>query len=240
VDLPDPIPPVKPTTSMADKERIITLRRPDAQLFSPRADERLAAARAQGKRARAVLAGRLGEWPPNSPGSLNAWLLLVTTKPPVWRDPVLTWQDRPLTLGEVNESFFYPDPLGFWTEIRRWSLELFHLRNPTFALGESLSLTTLLHVGDDSKRLDVALERLAPRVVLFLDEPSWLASGLVVAKPVKHYIKDPHRSGQVYEGLWGLTADGMVVGKSPQHPTTHKLYNDADMLGFLRSAPIPA
>ena len=224
---------------MADKERIITLRRPESLLFSPRADERLTAARAQGKRARAALAGKAGEWPANSPGSLNAWLLLVTTKPPVWRDPMLTWQDRPLTLGETNESFFYPDPLGFWREIRRWSQALFRLRYPTWSLGEALALTSLLHVGAEPARFRTAFDLFLPRVVLFLDEPSWLASGLVVPKPVQHYIKDPHRSGQVYEGFWGEAADGVVVGKAPQHPTTHKLYRAEDMLGFLRSAPIP-
>ncbi|HEX2119960.1 MAG TPA: hypothetical protein VHF91_12300, partial [Acidimicrobiales bacterium] len=118
-------------------------------------------------------------------------------------------------------------------------LELFRLRNPTWGLGESLSLTTLLHVGDDPKRLAAALALFAPRVVLFLDEPSWVASGLEVKKQVKHYIKDPHRAGQVYEGFWGEMADGVVVGKSPQHPTTHNLYRAEDMAGFLRAAPIP-
>jgi hypothetical protein len=199
----------------------------------------LAAARSQGKRARKALAGKMGEWPDNSPGSLNAWLLLVTTKAPVWRDQVLDWHEQPLTLGDVHENFFYPDPLGFWTEIRRWALELFRLRNPTWSLGESLTLTTLLHVGDDPGRLSGALDVLRPRVVLFLDEPSWLASGLQVARPVKHYIKDPHRAGQVYEGFWGETGDGIVVGKAPQHPTTHNLYRSEDMAGFLRAAPLP-
>ncbi len=224
---------------MADKERIITLRRPDSLVFSLNADERLAAARALGKRSRNALAGKAGDWPPNSPGSLNAWLLLVTTKPPVWRDPVLTWKDRPLTLGEANESFFYPDPLGFWSEIRRWSQELFRLRYPTWGLGESLALTSLLHVGDDPTRFRTAFDLFSPRVVLFFDEPSWAGSGLDVGKTVNHYIKDPHRSGQVYEGFWGELADGVVVGKAPQHPTTHKLYRAEDMTGFLRSAPLP-
>ena len=187
---------------------------------------------------RAALADRAGAWPANSPGALNAWLLLVTTKPPVWRDPVLTWKDHPLALGEVNESFFYPDPLGFWTEVRKWALELFKLRNPTWSLGESLSLTTLLHVGDDPGRFARAFDALCPRIVLFLDEPSWLASGLVVTHPVNHYIKDPHRTGQVYEGFWGVLADGVVVGKAPQHPTTHNLYRAEDMVSFLRSAPV--
>ena len=223
---------------MADKDRIITLRRPDSLLYSPRADDRLAAARAQSKRARAALVGRAGEWPANSPGSVNAWLLMVTTKPPVWRDPVLTWQERPLALGEVNENFFYPDPLGFWTEIRRWALELFKLRNPTWGLGEALTLTSVLHVGDQPDRLTAALRLCKPRVVLFLDEPSWNLSGLEARKQVNHYIKDPHRPGQVYEGFWGELADGVVVGKAPQHPTTHKLYRAEDMVGFLQAAPI--
>jgi hypothetical protein len=223
---------------MADKQRIKTLRRHDSLLFSPRADERLASGRAAGKRERAALAGRIGDWPANSPGSLNAWLLLVTTKPPVWRDPFLAWHDHPLTLGEVNESFFYPDPLGFWTEIRRWALQLFHLQNPTWALGESMSLTTLLHMGDQPERFANAFERMSPRVVLFLDEPSWLASGLEVHRTVKHHITDPHRAGQVYEGFWGQLDSGVAVGKSPQHPTTHNLYRQDDMATFLRAAPI--
>ena len=218
---------------------IITLRRPDSLLYSPRADDRLAAARAQGKRSRAALVGRAAEWPANSPGAVNAWLLMVTTKPPVWRDPVLTWHERPLVLGEVNENFFYPDPLGFWTEIRRWALELFKLRNPRWSLGEALTLTSVLHVGDQTERLTSALALCKPRVVLFLDEPSWAQSVLEVKRQVKHYIKDPHRAGQVYEGFWGEMADGVVVGKSPQHPTTHKLYRAEDMVSFLRAAPIP-
>jgi hypothetical protein len=139
----------------------------------------------------------------------------------------------------VNENFFYPDPLGFWTEIRRWTLELFKLRNPTWSLGEALTLTSVLHVGDHADRLTAALALCKPRVVLFLDEPSWLLSGLEAKKQVNHYIKDPHRANQVYEGFWGELADGVVVGKSPQHPTTHKLYRAEDMVSFLRSAPIP-
>ena len=164
---------------------------------------------------------------------------MVTTKPPVWRDPVLTWKEQPLTLGEVNENFFYPDPLGFWTEIRRWALELFKVRNPTWSLGEVLTLTSVLHVGDQPERLTAALELCRPRVLLFLDEPSWVLSGLDAKKQVNHYIKDPHRTNQVYEGFWAELADGLVVGTSPQHPTTHKLYRAEDMVGFLRSAPIP-
>jgi len=152
---------------------------------------------------------------------------------------MMNWVERPLTLGDTNENFFYPDPLGFWTEIRRWAQELFRLRYPTWGLGEALALTTLLHVGDEPSRLANAMELFAPRVVLFLDEASWQAAGLKVASPVHHHIKDPHRAGQVYEGFWGRTDDGVVVGKAPQHPTTHNLYQAEEMLAFLEGAPLP-
>jgi hypothetical protein len=119
-------------------------------------------------------------------------------------------------------------------------MELFRLRHPSWGLAEALSLTTLLHVGDRADRLSHALQLFSPQVVLFLDEPSWAASGLQVTRPAKHFIKDPHRVGQVYEGFWGETPEGVVVGKSPQHPTTHNLYRADDMAGFLRAAPLPA
>jgi hypothetical protein len=41
----------------------------------------------------------------------------------------------------------------------------------------------------------------------------------------------------VYEGFWGATADGTVVGKAPQHPAMHNLYRAEDMDRFLASAP---
>ena len=164
--------------------------------------------------------------------------MLVTTKPPTWRDPLVRWEDLPPSLGQAHEGFFYPDPLGFWAEIRRWSLELFHLRHPAWGTPEVLSLTTLLHMGGEPDRLVRAMELSSPQTVLFLDDPSWQASGLEV-RQVHHHIVDPHRPGQVYEGFWGHTPDGRVVGKSPQHPTTHNLYRAEDMLDFLRSAPEP-
>lgn len=208
-------------------------------LFSPRADDRLRAAATVGRRARRALEARAADWPPNSPASINAWLLLVTTKPPTWRDPLLQWDERPPALGQAHQGFFYPDPLGFWAEVRRWSLELFRLRHPEFGLTEALALTTLLHLGDEPGRLGRAIELSSPHVLLFLDEPSWEASGLQVRQE-PHHITDPHRPGQVYQGFWGHTGDGRVVGKSPQHPTTHNLYRAEDMLEFLRAAPGPA
>jgi hypothetical protein len=210
----------------------------DSPLFSPNPDDRLRSAAKVRRRDRRALERQAADWPPNSPASINAWLLLVTNKPPIWRDPLVRWDDRPPSLGHPNEGFFYPDPLGFWAEVRRWALELFRVRRPDWGLPEALSLTTLLHLGGVSERLHQAMELSSPQTILFLDEPSWEASGLEV-RQVPHHIADPHRRGKVYEGFWGHTADGRVVGKSPQHPTTHHLYRSDDMYGFLRSLPPP-
>ncbi len=236
MDLPDPIPPVRPTTSISRRPYHRPIR-PDPRLFSPRAAERLVAARSQNRRARKALEDGAADWPDNSPGSLVAWLLLATTKPPVWRDPLILWDEHPLTLGRPHPNFFYPDPLGFWAEVRRWSVELVRLEAPELAPSDALALTTLLHVGGDAARLARAMALFSPRVVLFLDEPSWTLAGLDVRR-TPHYIDDPHRAKQAYEGFWGRTADGLVVGKAPQHPTTHNLYRWEDMAAFLRSAPL--
>ena len=71
------------------------------------------------------------DWPPYSPGSVNAWLLLVTTKPPSWQDDLVRWEEQPLTLGKAHEGFFYPDPLAFWAEVRKWTVELFVDADPS-------------------------------------------------------------------------------------------------------------
>ena len=209
-------------------------------LLSPRADERLDAARREStsRRTLKALTERANGWPPFSPGSMNAWLLFVTTKTPNWRDAFLTWPEGPLTLGEPHEGFFYPDPLGFWAEVRRWSVELFRRHQPTWGAPEALTLTTLLHVDGEPERLTRALDLLEPRTILFLDEPSWEKSGLTIVRRQSHSIADPHRAGQVYEGFWGRH-DSIVVGKSPQHPSTHNLYRATDMLEFLRGALLP-
>ena len=213
----------------------------DARLFSNDPEDRLDAARAQGRRSTKALADRVGDWPANAPGSLNAWLLLVTTKSPAWRDPMIQWKDHPLCLGAPNQGFYYPDPMGFWIEIRKWAVELFRLRQPRWSATEALALTTLLPSAGEPERVERAVEAFEPRVVLFLDEPSWAASlGLFdVGALVPHYITDPHRPKQAYEGFWASRSDGLVVGKSPQHPATHNLYRADDIVGYLRSAPIP-
>ena len=240
------MPPVKPTTSIAGRPYHRPIRtearrhRGDTKLYSADPEDRLTAARAQGKRATKALTERVGDWPPNAPGSLNAWLLLVTTKEPVWRDPLVTWQDRPLSLGTPNQGFYYPDPMGFWAEVRRWAVELFRLRQPRWGATEALALTTLLPAGSQPDRVARAVDAFDPQLVLFLDEPSWAASRALLngAEQIPHYITDPHRPKQVYEGFWSVRADGVVVGKSPQHPATHNLYRADDIMGYLRSAPV--
>lgn len=182
-------------------------------------------------------AGR--DWPPFSPGVVNAWLLLVTTKPPSWRDPIVLWPEAPPTLGTPHEGFFYPDPLGFWAEVRRWVSELFRPVQPGWAAADGLSVTTLLHMGDVPERFEHARHLTQPRMIVFLDEPSYERVGLNGFRREMHFIDDPHRKGQVYEGFWGRTPEGVVVGKSPQHPSTHNLYRAADMTNYLRSAPRP-
>ena len=210
----------------------------DPGLYANGPAQRLDAARALRGRARKKVLARTPAWPPDSPGSLNAWLLFVTTKPPSWRDPLHPWVERPLTIGEPHEGFLYPDPIGFWDEVRRWAVELFRSHEPAWSTGESLSLTTLVHVGSDPAQLAVARDLCRPRVIVFLDEPAWQSASLDVAtEPFS--VPDPHRAGQVYEGWWGTTAAGEVVGKSPQHPTMHRLYRADDLTAWLRAAPRP-
>ena len=194
-----------------------------------------------GRRARRALEGRAAGWPPFSPGALNAWLLLVTTKPPAWQDELLRWREEPPTLGQPHQGFFYPDPLGFWAEVRRWATVLARRSRPEWGPSEALTVTTLLHVGDDPGRLGWGLDLMQPHVLLFLDAPSWqaaAAAGLEVRRPQPHHVPDPHRPKQVYEGFWATTDEGRVVGKSPQHPSTHRLYRAEDMDAFLRAAPL--
>lgn len=162
---------------------------------------------------------------------------MVTTKAPTWRDNLVVWRDMPPSFGEPAEGFFYPDPLGFWAEVRRWATILVRTREREAATPDALAVTTMLHVGDDQGRLAWAMDLMQPRIVLFLDGPAWEASGLQVREE-PHYVPDPHRPQQVYEGFWGIADDGTVVGKSPQHPTTHRLYRAEDMDRFLRAAPV--
>ena len=113
---------------------------------------------------------------------------------------------------------------------------LVRTRRPDWSTSDALSVTTLLHVGDDAGRLRWGRSLMRPHVVLFLDEPSWVAAGMAIDRRL-HHVPDPHRPQQVYEGFWGATVDGTVVGKAPQHPAMHNLYRGEDMDRFLASAP---
>ena len=188
--------------------------------------------------ARRSLDRRATDWPTHSPGCLNAWLLFVTSKPPTWEDRFVRWEDDPPTLGAPPQGFFYPDPLGFWAEVRRWAVALFALVEPGWRADEALAVTSLLHIGVDSSRLTRAMSIMRPRLVLFFDETAWQSSSLDIGRRVAHHIPDPHREGQFYEGFWGVARDGVVVGKAPHHPAAHKLYRAPDLDDFLRSAPI--
>jgi len=163
---------------------------------------------------------------------------MVTAKPPSWREPLLRWNELPPTLGEPHEGFFYPDPLGFWAEVRRWAAVLVREAAPGMSLSDVLSVTTLLQAGEDATHTAEVMARCRPAIRLYLDEASLAATGeATLGEPLA--IPDPHRSGTVYEGWWARTADRSVVGKAPQHPAAHNFYRAVDMDRFLRAAPTP-
>jgi hypothetical protein len=176
-------------------------------------------------------------WPPLSPASVASWALLVTTKPPQWRDPLLAFPEEPLAAGEPHPGWFYPDPIGFWTEVRRWVTTLVRSRVPGWSGSDALAVSGVVHLGDEPGRLAAARAWCRPRVVLLLDEPAAHATDLRPERVALHHVPDPHRDGQVYQGWWGVLADGTVVGKSPQHPSTHRFYRSEDMDRFLAACP---
>ena len=166
-------------------------------------------------------------------------MVLVTTKSPDWRDPLTKFPEDSPTLGDPHAGFFYPDPIGFWAEVRRWLTTIVRRADPGLDIPSALAVSALVHVGTQPERLEAAMATCRPAVVLFLDEAAWLASGWTVdAAP--HHVPDPHRDGQVYQGFWGRRADGLVVGKAPQAPSAHRFYEWADMSGFLESVPLRA
>ena len=199
--MPDPIPPVSPTRSTAGDPTLPLIREIDP-FYAPDPAQRRNAARSLGRLARRAALRRTQGWPADSPGAANAWLLLLTTKPPKWRDPLVLWRDEPPTLGVPHNGFFYPDPLGFWVEVRRWATVLMSGAEPGIKAPEALSVTALLHVGEQPDRVGWALALLRPEVTLFLDEAAWAASALTVDM-VPFAIPDPHRAGVAYEGWWG-------------------------------------
>src|SRR5439155_27191872 len=98
VDLPDPMPPVSPTTTMAGGPYH---RRVDTDLFSPQPDVRLAAARSLGRFARRAALRRGGGWAPGASGAAHAWRLLVAPQPTRGRDPLFVLRGGPAAAGEA-------------------------------------------------------------------------------------------------------------------------------------------
>ena len=178
---------------------------------------------------------RTSGWPPFSPAAANAWLLFVTAKPPAWRDPMMTWPDQAPTLGEPHPGFFYPDPLGFWVEVRRWAVLLMRRAVPDLSTGDALSLVGVIHSDEDAQRVKWASERCRPVVTLFLDEASRELAGVTPGPTVS--IPDPHRADTTYDGWWSKE-DGQILGKAPQHPASHRFYRAADMDRFLAAVPL--
>lgn len=211
--------------------------RADDGLVSPDPAVRLATATGVDGRALKKLRRRAAGWPPLSPGSIGSWLLLVTTKPPHWRDPLLEFPEQPLTAGHPHEGWFYPDPVGFWAEVRRWATLVTQTRVPAWTMTEALAVSAFVHLADEPARLTLARDATRPHVVLFLDEAAVQSSRLEARAVVHRSVPDPHRDGQAYEGWWGRLDDGTIVGKAPQHPSAHRLYRATDMDGFLRACP---
>jgi hypothetical protein len=210
-----------------------------ADLFSINPERRLTEARSLNGRGRKAALRAVEGWPTHSPGAANAWLLLVTGKPPTWRDPLMSWVEEPPTLGEPHHGFFYPDPHGFWSEVRRWIGVLVRRSAPALSLTEALSVAALVHSGEEPGWIAWALDRCQPVMTLFLDESSREAGGVAPGEEL-FSIPDPHRAGTVYEGWWAAAPGGRVVGKSPQHPASRNFYRADDMDAFLEAAPIPA
>ena len=199
----------------------------ESELYAADPAVRLSAARQASPRLRKALSKRVRDWPAHSPAAANVWLLLVTSKDPNWRDPYMEWRDVAPTLGDPPEGFLYPDPLGFWSEVRHWVCTA--LAMPPM---DAISVAGLLH----GPNVDWAVQLTQPRVLLFLDEPAWAAASahvLLDRRPVPHHIPDPYRPGKTYEGWWARAANDVVVGKAPQHPAAHKLYSRSDMDSFL-------
>jgi hypothetical protein len=153
----------------------------------------------------------------------------------------LRWQQQPPTVGRAHEGFFYPDPLGFWSEVRRWATIVVGTAEPGVRTVDALSVTALLHLGADATLIRRLLGEVRPSVALFVDEAAWSAfgAGTDTEDAVTITIPDPHRQGVVYTGQWGWRGE-VVVGKAPQHPAAHQLYRASDMDRFLQGVPVRA
>ena len=226
VDFPDPMPPVRPTTSIAGRPYHRPIRtearrnRGDAKLFSsdPRTASTRRGPRASGPQGAGRAGRRLAAERPRQPQRL--------APPRHHQGAGVARPDRqvagpaPHPRHRPTRASTTPTPWASGAEIRKWSVELFRLREPRWAATEALALTTLLPAGGQPERVARAIEVFEPRLVLFLDEPSWAASRALFngVEQMPHYITDPHRPKQVYEGFWSVRDDGVVVGKSPAAP----------------------
>jgi D-alanyl-D-alanine dipeptidase len=133
---------------------------------------------------------------------------------------------------------FYPDRLGYWSEVRRWITVLVRSAWPDAHTQEVLSAAAVLHGQEPAAALaSIAVAR--PRVVVALDDGA--VDLLPATSPTAREsvtIRDPHRPRQAYAGWWAVTEDGTVVGKAPQHPAAHNFYRHSDLDSFLAAAPL--
>lgn len=192
----------------------------------------------KGRAQRRVLEPAAREWAEKSAGAANAWLVLVGTRAPDWQDPLFDWREEPPTLGTPHPGLFYPDRLGFWTEVRRWITVLVRSAWPDALTQEALSAAAVLHGQEPgAARASIALAQ--PRVVVALDDAAIdLLPATRTGDRDELRIRDPHRPRQEYTGWWAVTAGGVVVGKAPQHPAAHNFYKRADLDAFLAAAPL--
>ena len=179
-----------------------------------------------------------GVWAPRSAGAANAWLVLVGTRAPTWQDPLFEWHDEPPTLGDPHPGLFYPDTMGYWTELRRWIGVVVRAAWPDAHTQEALSAAAVLH-GEEPAATLASMARARPRVIVALDDGAVDLLPATALGAREHVtIRDPHRPRQSYTGWWATTADGVIVGKSPQHPAAHNFYRRADLDAFLSRAPL--
>ena len=147
----------------------------------------------------------------------------------------MTWPAEGPTLGEPHAGLFYPDPLGFWSEVRRWAVLLMRCAVPGMSTSDALSLLAVVHSDEDPDRVRWVTERCRPAVTLFLDEASRELAAVPPGETVS--IPDPHRTDTTYDGWWAAGA-AHVFGKAPQHPASHRFYRGTDMDRFLSEVPL--
>ena len=209
-------------------------------LFASDPARRLEAARALRGRARKKVLARTPPWPPDSPGSCNAWLLFVTTKPPSWRDPART-RGRSGRSPSASRTRASSTPTRSGSGTRCGA-------GPSSCSG---SQQPDLEHRREPVAHDPRARRLRPRPARGRSEPVPAAhdrvprrAGLAVggARGGHHAVlrARPPPAGRCTRAGGARPPTGAVVGKSPQHPTMHRLYRAEDLTAWLRAAPRPA